>query len=252
LSNFIWYDLITPDMKASSDFYAHVIGWTIRDSGMPVMSYSIISANGIDIGGVLPMPPSTEGMPSSWNGYIHSSDVDRDAEKAVQLGGSVFQAAMNVPGVGRFAVIGDPSGAAFIIFKPNSNETAAKVPEGMPGHIGWRELISADWKAAFEFYATLFGWTKTEAMDMGPMGTYQLFDTGKGQSGGMMTKRPQDPAPPHWNYYFNVDSIAAGVARAKSKGATFFMEPMDVPGGGYATSGMDPQGAAFSLFSSAK
>jgi predicted enzyme related to lactoylglutathione lyase len=252
MSNFIWYDLMTPDMVASSEFYAHVVGWTIKDSGMPGMTYSVISANGIDVGGIMPIPPSSEGMPACWNGYIYSSEVDKDAERANELGGKIYQPGMDIPGVGRFAVLGDPSGAAFIIFKPNSNESPTKIPDGTPGHVGWRELMSADWQKDFDFYAAMFGWRKTEAMDMGPMGIYQLFDMGNGQSGGMMNKTPQDPAPPHWNYYINVDSIAAGVARAKSKGATFFMEPMEVPGGGFATSGMDPQGAAFSLFSSAK
>ncbi len=252
MSNFVWYDLMTPDMAASSAFYSHVVGWTIRDSGMPGMNYALLSANGIDVGGVMPVPPTAQGMPPCWNGYIHSPDVDKDATRAVELGGSIFQQGMDIPGVGRFAVIGDPSGAAVIIFTPNTSESPAKVPDGTPGHVGWRELMSGDWKVALEFYSAMFGWRKTEAIDMGPMGTYQLFDTGKEQSGGMMTKRSDDPAPAHWNYYFNVDSIGAGVARAKSKGAKFFMDPMEVPGGGYATNGMDPQGAAFSLFSSSK
>ena len=59
MSNFIWYDLMTPDMKASSEFYAHVVGWTIKDSGMPGMTYSVLSANGIDVGGIMPIPPSS-------------------------------------------------------------------------------------------------------------------------------------------------------------------------------------------------
>jgi predicted enzyme related to lactoylglutathione lyase len=32
-------------------------------------------------------------------------------------------------------------------------------------------------KAAFGFYEKMFGWTKAEAINMGPMGTYQLFAT---------------------------------------------------------------------------
>ena len=47
-----------------------------------------------------------------------------------------------------------------------------ELPAGTPGTVGWRELYAAEWKAAFE---KMFGWTKAEAMDMGPMGTYQLF-----------------------------------------------------------------------------
>lgn len=251
MSQFIWYDLMTPDMKASSDFYAHVVGWTIRDSGMPGADYLLLGANGIDVGGIMPLPPG-EGMPPMWTGYIYSPDVDRDTARAGTLGGRIYKPPQGIPGVGRFAVLGDPSGAGFIIFKPTSSDQPAKVPDGTPGHIGWRELMSADWKAAFDFYAALFGWKKTQAMDMGPMGTYQLFETAPGQTGGMMTQAAQDPSPPHWNYYFNVDSMAAGVARATAKGAAVIMQPMEVPGGGYACGCLDPQGAAFSLFSSSK
>lgn len=112
MSKFIWYDLMTPDVQASSDFYAHVAGWAIRDSGMAgAPPYSILSANGIDVGGIMPAPPDA-GMPPVWTGYIHSSDVDRDAKRAGELGGRVFKEPQDIPGVGRFAVLCDPSDAA--------------------------------------------------------------------------------------------------------------------------------------------
>lgn len=249
MPKFIWYDLTTPDMKASADFYAHVVGWEVRDAGMPGATYSLLAANGIDVGGLMPPPPGMD-MPAAWTGYIHSADVDRDAARVAELGGAVCSPASDIPGVGRFAVLADPSGAVFIAFKPSSTEEPKVVPDGTPGHIGWRELMSANWQKDFTFYEALFGWKMTEAMDMGPMGTYQLFETGPGQTGGMMTKPPDDPTPPHWNYYFNVESMAAGIARCKARGGTVIMGPMEVPGGGFACNCLDPQGAMFSLFSS--
>jgi uncharacterized protein len=84
---------------------------------------------------------------------------------------------------------------------------------------------------------------------MGPMGTYQIFEAEGGQQGGMMTKAPDDPSPPHWNYYFNVDSLSAAMKRTKAKGGSFRGEPMEVPGGGFAINGSDPTGTAFSLYS---
>ena len=44
--------------------------------------------------------------------------------------------------------------------------------EAANGHFSWHELIAGQWEAAFRFYSQLFGWQKTAAMDMGPMGTY--------------------------------------------------------------------------------
>jgi uncharacterized protein len=252
MSKFVWYDLMTPDMDASAKFYSHVVGWSVADSGMPGMNYSIITMGEHQIGGIMPPPPSTKGMPPQWNGYIFAEDVEAAAKKAESLGGSIFQAPMDIPGVGRFAVIADPSGATFLLFKDTSGQSPVEVPEGTLGHIGWRELMSGDWKKAWDFYSGMFGWTKGDAMDMGPNGTYQMFKSGEQLIGGMMTKTPDDPMPPHWNYYFFVDGAEAAVARAKSMGATITFGPMEVPGGQWAVNGVDPQGAMFSLVSNTK
>jgi len=92
----------------------------------------------------------------------------------------------------------------------------------------------------------MFGWTKADAIDMGPMGTYQLFAAGGPPIGGMMTKPPQVPVP-HWGFYFNVPEIDAGVARITASGGKILNGPVEVPGGQWVVNAMDPQGAAFSL-----
>ncbi len=93
----------------------------------------------------------------------------------------------------------------------------------------------------------MFGWTKSDAMDMGPMGVYQLFKTGgEYAAGGMMTKPPAIPVP-YWGYYFNVPAIDAAVERVTKAGGKILNGPMEVPGGQWIIQGMDPQGAAFAL-----
>ena len=62
--------------------------------------------------------------------------------------------------------------------KTASDEERAPAAPGTPGHVGWHELHAGDGPSAFAFYSGLFGWTKAEAMDMGPMGVYQIFATG--------------------------------------------------------------------------
>jgi hypothetical protein len=83
-------------------------------------------------------------------------------------------------------------------------------------------------------------------MDMGPMGTYQLFNAGPDLMGGMMT-RPAGMPGSFWLFYFNVPALDAAVARAVARGAKMLMEPMEVPGGGFVVQAMDPQGAMFAL-----
>ena len=82
----------------------------------------------------------------------------------------------------------------FVLFKPASDEQRPQPAPGTPGHTGWHELHASDRESAFAFYSGLFGWTKAEAIDMGPMGVYQLFATGGVPVGGMMTKAEAVPA----------------------------------------------------------
>ena len=101
--------------------------------------------------------------------------------------------------------------------------------------------------SAFAFYSKLFGWTKTEAMDMGEMGVYQLFATGGSTAaGGMMTKMPETPAP-FWLFYFNVDSADAALKRVNDGGGKVINGPMEVPGPMWIVQALDPQGAMFAM-----
>jgi hypothetical protein len=107
-------------------------------------------------------------------------------------------------------------------------------------------LQAGDGAGAFAFYSGLFGWTKGEAMDMGPQGVYQLFCTGGDPVGGMMTKMPEVPQP-FWLYYINVAALDAAVAKVTEGGGKVIMGPMEVPGGSWIVNCTDPQGAYFAL-----
>ncbi len=78
---------------------------------------------------------------------------------------------MDIPTVGRIAVIQDPQGAMIAVYTPAD---VAPRHDGEPatGEFSWHELSTSDYQAAFDFYAALFGWVKGEAMDMGPGGVY--------------------------------------------------------------------------------
>jgi len=94
--------------------------------------------------------------------------------------------------------------------------------------VGWHELQSNNPEEAFAFYASLFGWTKAQAIDMGPLGVYQLFATGGEPVGGMMTRC--EGMPPFRLYYFNVEGIGAAVSRVTDKGGRITNGPHQVPG----------------------
>jgi predicted enzyme related to lactoylglutathione lyase len=246
--NFVWYELMTSDTDAAEAFYKTVNGWTAQDSGMPGPKYTILAAGGVGIGGLMAVPEEARQMGAgpAWLGYVNVEDVDASAEDVKDAGGAVHRAPDDIPGVGRFAVVADPQGAVFMLFKNAGGPARPKVAPGTPGHVGWHELHATDREAAFEFYADVFDWTKGEAHDMGPMGVYQLFSTGEVPDGGMITRMEGTPGP-FWLYYFNVDAIDAAVGRVKGAGGVVMNGPHQVPGGSWIAQCTDPQGAMFAL-----
>jgi predicted enzyme related to lactoylglutathione lyase len=116
------------------------------------------------------------------------------------------------------------------------------------GEASWLELMTTDASAAMTFYHDFFGWQPSEAMDMGAMGKYQMFNRGDRMIGGMMNKPPEmAQAPPHWAIYFRVPDINAATERIKANGGKILNGPMEVPGGDWIVNAMDPQGASFAL-----
>jgi uncharacterized protein len=245
---FVWYDLMTTDCEAAKTFYRGILGWEAADSGMADRSYTLLSVGPTMVGGLMPIPddPRMAGARPCWTGYIAADDVDAEAERVKAAGGAIHRAPADIPGVGRFAVVADPQGAVFILFRGTTDQAAAPAtPEG-PGHICWRELHAGDVEQAFAFYSGLFGWSKTEAYDMGPTGTYQTFATDGARCGGMMTRMPQTPGP-FWLYYFSVDAIDAAAMKVKDGGGQIVDGPIQTPGGGWTMRCLDPQGAMFAL-----
>ena len=246
---FVWYDLMTTDMKAAEAFYHTVVGWDAADSGLTDRSYSILSMGRTMVAGLMPVPEeaAAKGMGPMWLGYLGVSNVDEFAVKVKDAGGSIMRPPEDIPTVGRFAVAGDPQGAAFLLFQPIGDQQMPPFDSNELGRIGWNELHAGEWQAAWTFYAGLFGWEKETAVDMGPMGTYQTFGTGA-TGGGMMTKMPEIEWP-FWLYYFNVDSVSAAVDRITEAGGKVVRGPHEVPGGAWIAQAVDPQGAFFAVTS---
>jgi predicted enzyme related to lactoylglutathione lyase len=245
---FFWHELITTDPKAAEKFYRGVVGWTTTDAGAPGHAYTLFQTGDRAIGGMLAITPdmAKHGARPGWLGYISTDDVDQTAAKIRELGGTIHLAPREVPNVIRFTMAADPQGAVFYAAKGLVSHPPPPLPAGTPGTVGWNELMAADWQKAFAFYEKLFGWTKDQAVDMGPMGTYQLFAAGGPAIGAMMTKPAAIPMP-FWGYYFNVPSIDTGTEKIKAGGGKILNGPMEVPGGQWVVQAMDPQGAAFNL-----
>jgi predicted enzyme related to lactoylglutathione lyase len=106
-----WSELITTDVAGAKSFYGELFGWTFDDMPMENSVYSVFSANGEEIGGMMPLAPEVQEMPPCWGQYVTVHDVDAVAEKAAANGGKIAMPPRDIPEVGRFCVIQDPQGA---------------------------------------------------------------------------------------------------------------------------------------------
>ncbi|TNF38375.1 MAG: VOC family protein [Deltaproteobacteria bacterium] len=249
---FLWFDLMTPDPAAARAFYTRVVGWTLtpwEGPGPDGGAYEMFTSPLGPIGGSMVLPEGARemGAPPHWLGYLGAEDVDATLAEALALGARLLMPAIDMAEVGRFGVVADPFGAFFGIFTPASFSEDGGRPE-MPGmgQFSWHELMTGDVEAAFAFYAKLFGWVKTDAMDMGEMGVYQLFGPEPGKTVGGMMKAPEG-MPPCWTYYARVPDLDAALAAVGEAGGQVVNGPMEVPGGDRVAQGIDPQGAFFAL-----
>ena len=111
---FTWSELSTSDLAKSKAFYSEVFGWGWGGSD----EYAEPQVTGRTIGGVMPRRPDMPAeVPDSWLVYFGSDDVDAQAKKASDKGATVVVQPTDIPNTGRFAVLIDPQGAAFALFK---------------------------------------------------------------------------------------------------------------------------------------
>lgn len=245
----IWYELMSKDPAAARRFYGAVIGWKI-DASPPAgstMDYRMISAADGLVGGVLTLGHDMlqHGARPCWLMYLGVDDVDACVAAVTAAGGGVAMPAFDIPEVGRMALVSDPQGAPFYVMRGASEDNSSACEPTLAGHGAWHELHAADGAKAVDFYLAQFGWNKSGAVDMGSMGTYQLFTIAGRNLGGIMTDAHFER--PAWLVYFRVDGIEQAALRIVEAGGQVLQAPMEVPGGGWIVRGVDPEGAMFAL-----
>jgi predicted enzyme related to lactoylglutathione lyase len=107
-----WNELQARNLDAAKKFYAPLFGWTLKESP----EYTEFHLGTRAIGGMM-QSKAPEGVPSFWLPYFMVDDCDGTVQKSSAAGGSVHVPPMDIPTVGRFAVLTDPQGASFAIIQ---------------------------------------------------------------------------------------------------------------------------------------
>jgi predicted enzyme related to lactoylglutathione lyase len=211
--------------------------------------------------GAAPRGVPSQGMPvhgalapgavvaSHWIGYVAVEDVDATVARAEGLGGRTRVAGSEIPGIGRFAVLEDPTGAVFSPFRPHA-------PMEAPGELGRVErpgtfvadqLLASDPRAAGEFYAELLGWTVVP-QEIPGMGVWYSLRLATGREAAAMLPKPPGSGPSAWLPYVGVAAggLDDAARRAVELGGALQVPPTALPRGRFAVAA-DPTGGLFGL-----
>lgn len=245
--NFVWLELATTNQSAAKTFYSALFGWEAKDSPMgPDAVYTMFRLNGRDAAGGFQLSAQEQGIPPHWQLYVAVDNVDASARRAAELGAKLIHPGLDIPNVGRMAVLQDPTGAMLSVFQPGAHRGMGIVAENSA--FCWADLQTRDRDAAAKFYAALFGWEFTLGKDKDP-GGYLHIKNHEEYIGGVPSPRDMPPhVPPHWLPYIQVADCSGVTTRAQSLGARILVPPMTVENQLHFSVLADPQGAVFALF----
>ena len=108
--------LLTADISRSRSFYQTVFGWSSIEVPMGnAGSYVLFRIGDQDVAGAMMMPVDAQAAPH-WLTYLYAENIDERSKQVEHVGGTTQAKPRDIPGVGRFAVHTDPSGATFALF----------------------------------------------------------------------------------------------------------------------------------------
>ena len=115
-----WNELATRDPDKARSFYGDLLGWTWEEMDLGEMgTYYVCKVGDRGNGGVITMNDQWPAeVPAHWMVYLGCDDVDGGAAKVTELGGKVCVPPTDIA-VGRFAVVSDPQGGTFTLFRGN-------------------------------------------------------------------------------------------------------------------------------------
>jgi uncharacterized protein len=102
----------------------------------------------------------------------------------------------------------------------------------------WVDLGTHDLSAGVRFYSELFGW---QGQDMGEEAGHYTICTKNGKQVAAISP-VQEPGPPRWTTYVNVDDVEEVARKVRSAGGKVAVTPMDVMTAGRMAMFLDPTG----------
>ena len=114
-----WCDLMSDDVDKARDFYTKVLGWDTEVMDIGKGPYTVFKIGDRPVAGLMAKPPeaAAAGAPTAWTSYVTVDDVDARTAQVAGAGGAVIVEPVDIPAIGRMAIIQDPTGGVIGIIK---------------------------------------------------------------------------------------------------------------------------------------
>jgi uncharacterized protein len=255
------------DLATAERFYGRLFGWEFdtRATATSEQASAVYSAATRDDRMVAGIAASEQAPDDPlWLTHIAVASLETAIDRIAKAGGTVFTDPIDVQPAGRWALVGDPSGAKFSIWEGHQHEGAELVNENWCWVLS--TLHTSECESAESFYATVFGWTYDRVST--PAGDLTLCRLPNYIGGRDDQPAPRDTcaimlsletAPitgdvtgPRWMPEFWVDSLATAATNAEESGGRVIDAAYRRPGFTPALLLADPGGAIFVTSSSSE
>ncbi len=237
----VWFDLVTPDLEGSKQFYQKVFGWTYVQSDNNGLKNSLIKHNGKLIGSMFEVKKAPT---ATWiaAATVNANNFEKQVQQLVKQNGvQVAIGLMEIPGRGSQVVIEGAQGEEFSLIAGNNSQGASSNEDG-----SWlgAELWASDVEAAKTFYSNAFN---VSVEQNNPDGKPHWYFMRNGEKVAAMIHNPITNQGSQWVPYINYSDVKSITSKAKSHGGLIVAKPNSALNNGRLAIIQDPNGALFCI-----
>ncbi len=217
-------DIAVPEHEREVRFYSRVLS----TGDHPFWREDLMNNLGTPIIGLGARSEEYAQLPVQWMPHIQVADVSVSVQRSIDFGGSVLMHTRDGDGNSQWAVLLDPTGAAFGIIPVVPAEMIGASGGTSPdtgtavGRIYWLDLTVPDATATRDFYREVVGWS---------VGNVDMKDNGKSYADYNMLGEDGSPAagvchsrggnvglPAVWMIYLPVGDLGESLRRVQEEG----------------------------------
>ncbi|MGB0099011.1 MAG: VOC family protein [Nocardioides sp.] len=225
-----WIELCSAQPASAEQFYAELLGWTVRHERLGAGTYRMCSVDDHDVAGITAAEVLRGERSHGWITYFAVDDVDASLDRALQLGAETVTAPRYLPAAGTGCTLVDPQGAVFGMY--HGDARAGVETANTPGSLCWTELSTGEPRASVEFYRGLFGYA-AEHRDSVTGSRYSMLTLDGSPVAGILELESEWPnvLPARWAPYLAVADLSRAVDQVHALGGSQVLGPVSSPHG---------------------